>query len=998
MQIQTEVVANNNHCHAMTVQYFEVLRHFLVTQELVEVRECLFIPLLMSSFDSSKALRWREPLSRYLRDRRLQGGFNALERARFGYEGTNLPTSSYADDEIQYIDGELRISFVIARPRDIQDDEVVYNYVMAAWGPISILLGGNPADWYRRYQERQQDLAPRLAKAFTSALKISLVDSNGLEHPIDLDPTLLSDYQERVPLYVRLNSRGTIPTLRRNQITGIHIRTEHELPPGSKVIVESAFFRYRTIHLNHYLHRNDRVKDDLLISDDVYLSTPLDRIELRNPRKEDRLLSRRLLKHLNEHLEYYHRMIWLSMDAERRYMLLDGIEAPNTDGRSVASVVENQLISIVGNCLILPVADGYNLDPTYRTEDGVSLLDAYAPLTPPPPSRISIPTKGVFAEAVMGKCNSCEPKDESRFWRWEESPCPDDPTPIDKVSADSRRSAPPELHPEGFPSPIIAMQNAPAAPDPNGLTATLQVLSNPNLFRDITGLTENQRNALTALQQAFDTAQSFGIGAMKEATKLAALDKTTRKIRSAKEQGLIDENQAKQLTKKAIESVIDDDRQDPEQVVGSIQNAVESGLIDKEQGSLLTADAFRRLIHGASAPAATPLSTEDVQELARFVKNSGTPVNMEFEQNREGYRLRVEPALYSENASEVVSHRKRCGISAQDRIIPVYEVGQRLAEFAQEERTVWLGRAENDNTMYGHLLCFWSALEEIWRTATTRNDIIDFWDDVKNMILRNENDESGYDRTEIKRRINQHSLQIETDRIINKADRSRDNIIPWSAAFIYYCIRKAQIELGVETSIPTREKLLRITQNGRHADYLLGAIERKRENIGGTFHAFEPNEREPQIGDIIIQDRTGRRAVNGIITLSRIQQRVALHGDIVVSVENNYVETIGGNLSHSVKRRRYPRDEHGFLYWRDNNTPRDERTYVYLEESNSGDFTDMPSNLGNWPEDDLIDGSSQTIRSKSTHRIFALLSLVEECIEVTDWSYPLSGDTSTFRA
>src|SRR5262245_50292099 len=59
----TEVVANHNHCHALTIQYFEVLRHLKVTHELSDVQECLFVPFPMSEFDRPKVLRWRQPLS-----------------------------------------------------------------------------------------------------------------------------------------------------------------------------------------------------------------------------------------------------------------------------------------------------------------------------------------------------------------------------------------------------------------------------------------------------------------------------------------------------------------------------------------------------------------------------------------------------------------------------------------------------------------------------------------------------------------------------------------------------------------------------------------------------------------------------------------------------------------------------------------------------------------------------------------------------------------------
>ena len=61
-RVTTEVIANHNHCHALTIQYFEVLRHFQVLEELAEVRECLFVPFLMSPFHDAKVLRWREAL------------------------------------------------------------------------------------------------------------------------------------------------------------------------------------------------------------------------------------------------------------------------------------------------------------------------------------------------------------------------------------------------------------------------------------------------------------------------------------------------------------------------------------------------------------------------------------------------------------------------------------------------------------------------------------------------------------------------------------------------------------------------------------------------------------------------------------------------------------------------------------------------------------------------------------------------------------------------
>lgn len=73
-----------------------------------------------------------------------------------------------------------------------------------------------------------------------------------------------------------------------------------------------------------------------------------------------------LIKHLNENLEYYHQVIWYKMSANKRFSLLDNCIAPNTNGKSIASVVENRVIGILGNSVIMPLAPGYSLDPNFR--------------------------------------------------------------------------------------------------------------------------------------------------------------------------------------------------------------------------------------------------------------------------------------------------------------------------------------------------------------------------------------------------------------------------------------------------------------------------------------------------------------------------------------------------------------------------------------------------------------------------------------------------------
>jgi hypothetical protein len=570
LRVQTEVVANYNHCHAVTVEYFEVLRHFQVSQELAHVQECLFIPFELTMFTAEKAARWREPLARFLRRPDLRGGFDALDRVRTNWADADFPLQRYADESIEYLDGELWIAFDLPRPRDTAD----HQYDAAQWAPYAAYLSQPTADVWQTYmgvalpadRDRvwNRQLAPRIAARLVDAIRVTLkLDGGSSQTILNLDATLVSSFSQSQQLLVSLRPDLTGPGVVRARVSSVVVSMAAALPASAKVVVWSGSMRYRTAHLSFSLFADYRIHNDIGLADSVEIPTPLYYPEKRNPRAEDRRLADTLVEHLNEHVEYYHQAIWRTMDPNRRYLLLDGFLAPNSGGKSVASVVENRLIGIIGNCLVMPVVPGVRLDPSYAdSEEPVPLTHLYA-TEPPPPMRISVPTHGVFAEALMGACNSCEVKDDTRFWRWEESPIPDDPTGILPVKTCSRATTPPSLAPDEFPAPLVQFQNVPRSPNPTGLAAALNLIGTPNLFRDLTGLDLNQQNAAAAFQGALSTAQFFG----GEAAKLAqqqfhnrSLDRTVKRIGDAKKSGMITDDQARRLTESAFRGSIGEGR------------------------------------------------------------------------------------------------------------------------------------------------------------------------------------------------------------------------------------------------------------------------------------------------------------------------------------------------------------------------------------------------------------------------------------------------------
>jgi len=572
LTVTSEVVANYNHCHAMTVEYFEVLEHFRVDIELAAVSECLFVPLQMTRWDDLKALRWRDCLQTYLRDRGWRGGFDAAERIITGYADTDFPPGRYADELVREMSGECRIELDIVRPRPAHEEEDIDAYLDSNWkfweqifGVDSAAAAYNDSVEDRQLADRifARELAPRVARGFCDRLTLTLLIDRGgaapAEEPAVCDFTMVSDYypgREHLVSF-RVVSLPAAP-FTRAQLKGIRIGTTLEgLAPGSRTILRYAQVNYRNDYRNFALVSGRRLRDDIDVGDPAFISTrSLSRGEEFDPRANDLRLRDGLIKHLNEFIEHYHHVIWWRMDPCRRFMLLDGFIAPHSGNRSVATVTENRLLDIIGNSLVLPVAPGFHLDPnvtTKKEDEPIDLLEAYRPKIPFPPKRISIPTRGVHAEAILGECNSCEKVDDTRFWDWASEPTGDEPPEILTTSTSTRRQTPADTTPSTLATPIVAIQNAPAAPDPSGLTGVAALLGQMNLFKDVTGLEGNQANAIGAFQRALQTANFFGklaAGGAKAAHANRQGDRVLQKLKESESSGLISKDDAKKVAGK----------------------------------------------------------------------------------------------------------------------------------------------------------------------------------------------------------------------------------------------------------------------------------------------------------------------------------------------------------------------------------------------------------------------------------------------------------------
>jgi polyhydroxyalkanoate synthesis regulator phasin len=188
---------------------------------------------------------------------------------------------------------------------------------------------------------------------------------------------------------------------------------------------------------------------------------------------------------------------------------------------------------------------------------------------------------------------------------------------------DTRRADPGNLQPKDFPNPVVNIQNAPALPDPSGLQSILQLIGKGDSFRDLTGLNQNQLNALATFQKSLDTAMAFG----KEASELAKAAVSLKMVEDGKKSGTINNEDAN----KRSNEILDNLQKDPN--ASRLQQSID--LIDKlkKEGKISDADAEavkNSLLKNFqdSSNAKNTMANDEIRKLAEKAKETNKDISI----------------------------------------------------------------------------------------------------------------------------------------------------------------------------------------------------------------------------------------------------------------------------------------------------------------------------------------------------------------------------------
>jgi hypothetical protein len=550
--IETRNVTNHNHCHALTLLYYEVLRHYRVETRFARGRSVLLIKVDPLDFsDAHTVLCKRVFLEPYLLDRSLAKCFDAVAKKHHGQED---PPSEAPTQPTQNL--AVRLQCITTTGREGMDYSRVYFYLEFHDGTHTdkqYRLGGD-------FEAGDRDVTEF---TFNPPIDLNAVKHVGIKFEPDsgfIENDAWSLKRLEVMYQPQLPSRGTATASPFSPFYD----SDADSTPSRPLPIE---FQNRTsIWKSRPFEKEDteEVDDTSRSAHATCCSRPF----------TDETCSRLLLEHLQCHQSYYQRVVWMQTDPGDWVKLFESKQGPS--GQPLVGLIEPKPVGVMGEYVAFPA----NIPSI--------LLEQIKKLPPETEIRFaSLPTRGVFAEAKLGQCNSCEVKDVTRFWDWSKSPCPCSAPDITNIQPGSRAQGV-DTRPSPLTSPVLNIVNPPSAPDPTGMAAGLNLLGTAEIFRDMS--TKGEVSAL--LQKLVEGTISLEEAKSKAAEQLANISKPRRisaeethdKNTVVRQTPEIDDRQRR----RRIEDNLDDMQEDDEEAEVGIEE-------DNEEEETETVPSFNAL-------------------------------------------------------------------------------------------------------------------------------------------------------------------------------------------------------------------------------------------------------------------------------------------------------------------------------------------------------------------------------------------------------------------
>jgi hypothetical protein len=473
--LETRTVTNHNHCHALTVQYHEVLQHLRVQTAYKGRRWALLIPYKLLDFDWQTALRHRTALEAALLDHKLAPCFDAIVRSRYCAAAYPKPAEN---GKVDTGTGAGHPATPV-RPGIMQYELALKSGDTPTYGQIHVrlLVKGR---WVTLFlKPTRLKGGPEIPKNQWLRYSITTGEAIGAERK-DITKVRVGWFENDA------DDDWFLDGIEINYIAagpgGLKQLIQEEGDPHLAIfdnakegVTPEARWESGLIKAPEDETDEDEDEDDEGDGGKPPGKKPDDDEQPKAPvfsKTEDECCEQKLLVHLKANVGHYSRACWVLQDPTERTMMLDTLFAAVPE---IRTGIDPTPVAVSGNYVAFPFNGAEAPEPA-PPQTGPDLT--------PKSSIVSLPTRGLFAETHLSHCSACEERDVTRFWQWEESPCAEKAPSIDQITPGPKGQAP-TLQPATFPSPVVQVSNVPSAPDPAGLAAALKVLGTPELFRDM---------------------------------------------------------------------------------------------------------------------------------------------------------------------------------------------------------------------------------------------------------------------------------------------------------------------------------------------------------------------------------------------------------------------------------------------------------------------------------------------------------------------------------
>ncbi len=437
--LQTRVVTNHNKCHTLTVMYYRVEKHFALESEYQGSRAVLLVKYDVRDFDAHYAHCHAPILRSVLLDPSLDECFEALGSVVCGLCGDDGQGGEEPDDGDTSPSNEIHANSVEATIR-------IGNNQAGIRSQIKLVLeldGGSILEFV--FPGESSGFTYRKGRSYTvvgsfSPIPVGDISQVGIEY-VNEGTDNKFELFSLVVTYGALEVAGNFRLFQDTSIEqSIYVQGDKNYAP----------WRRSTDPEIPELPADGAAGDGAELGSD-----PIDCESIL-------CCTTRLLEHLNCHKLYYNRAIWLHEDPDDRACRFDeDFDEYNYLNKPLMDVIVNEPVAVEGCYVAFPMANAdLILDPNVPTEYSI----------------VTLPTRGIFAEALLGQCDACEVVDVTRYRDFECEAAP----------------AFPEFSPS---APVSTNLNQTALP----ASTIVNVTDPPNLPE---GLLANTLESLAASQQA----------------------------------------------------------------------------------------------------------------------------------------------------------------------------------------------------------------------------------------------------------------------------------------------------------------------------------------------------------------------------------------------------------------------------------------------------------------------------------------------------------------